>query len=77
MQDSQYLDLKNNYAFQKTFSSEKLLIDLLNNVLGFTGTNKIREVKFLEPVQDPEIASKRYSVVDVLCKDMNGTQRII
>ncbi|MGV2433236.1 MAG UNVERIFIED_CONTAM: Rpn family recombination-promoting nuclease/putative transposase [Rickettsiaceae bacterium] len=77
---SKYLDPKNDVAFKKIFGSEKhkdILIHFINDILGFKGNRAIKEVTFLSTVQDPEIASKKQSIVDVLCKDSNDTQYII
>jgi predicted transposase/invertase (TIGR01784 family) len=37
----------------------------------------IKEVSFLSTIQIPEIAAKKQSIVDVLCKDENGVQIIV
>ena len=75
-----FLDPKNDVAFRKIFGTEKnkdILIHFLNDVLGFQHDNAIQTVEFLSTIQDPEIASKKESIVDVLCKDCKGTQYII
>lgn len=75
-----FLDPKNDVAFKKIFGSEKnkdILIHFLNDILEFTHDNQITEVEFLTPVQDPEIAAKKQSIVDILCKDKLGVQYII
>ncbi|MGX6960017.1 MAG: Rpn family recombination-promoting nuclease/putative transposase [Rickettsia endosymbiont of Pentastiridius leporinus] len=77
---SRFLDPKNNYAFFKIFGTEKnkdILIHFLNDILGYTGEDKITEVTFLKTNQDPDIAVYRQSIVDVLCKDKHGTQFIV
>jgi len=77
---SKFLDPKNDYAFKRIFGAEKnkdILIPFLNDILGFSGDTEIKEVTFLKPIQDPEIASKKQSIVDVLCKDAQGVQYII
>jgi hypothetical protein len=45
--------------------------------LGFTGKDEIKEMEFLSTIQDAEIASKKQSIVDVLCRDENGVQVIV
>lgn len=80
MSESKFLNPKNDAAFRHTFGSERykhVLILFLNDILGFVGKAKIEEVKFLPTVQDPEISSKKTSIVDVLCKDGQGVQYII
>jgi hypothetical protein len=49
----------------------------LNDILGFTGLAAIQDVEFLATILDPEIASKKQSIVDVLCKDSQGSRYII
>jgi predicted transposase/invertase (TIGR01784 family) len=39
--------------------------------------NKIQDVTFLKTSQDPEIASQKQSIVDVLCVDEKGQQYIV
>lgn len=75
-----FLDPKNDVAFKKIFGSEKhknILIHFINDILDFKGEKKIEEVEFLKTVQDPEIAVKKQSIVDVLCRDKQGIQYII
>ncbi|WP_253299799.1 Rpn family recombination-promoting nuclease/putative transposase [Wolbachia endosymbiont of Chironomus riparius] len=76
---SKFLDPKNDVAFRRVFGTEKnkdILIHFLNDILGFTGVNEIQEVEFLSTIQDPDIASKKQSIVDVLCRDSTGVQYI-
>ena len=77
---TQYLSPKYNIAFKKIFGTEKnknLLLNFLNEVLKKQIKLPIEEVTFLKTVQDPDIASQKESVVDVLCKDKTGVQYII
>ncbi|MCC8461809.1 MAG: Rpn family recombination-promoting nuclease/putative transposase [Rickettsia endosymbiont of Ecitomorpha arachnoides] len=77
---SRFLDPKNDVAFKRIFGSEKnkdILIHFLNDILLFKGNNQITEIEFLNTIQDPDIASKKQSIVDVLCKDKRGVQYII
>ncbi|MEM6338296.1 MAG: Rpn family recombination-promoting nuclease/putative transposase [Pseudomonadota bacterium] len=77
---SKFLDPKNDVAFKKIFGSEKnkdILIDFINDILELKGNDKIEWVKFLSTIQNAEIASKKQSIVDVLCKDKNGVQIIV
>ncbi|KDB19749.1 Rpn family recombination-promoting nuclease/putative transposase [Wolbachia endosymbiont of Glossina morsitans morsitans] len=77
---SKFLDPKNDVAFRRIFGTEKnkdILIHFLNDILGFTGKDEIKEIEFLSTMQDAEIASKKQSIVDVLCRDENGVQVII
>ncbi|MGL5263626.1 MAG: Rpn family recombination-promoting nuclease/putative transposase [Candidatus Rhabdochlamydia sp.] len=77
---SKYLDPKNDIAFKKIFGSEKnkdILTHFLNDILGFSEENHIMDIEFLSPILDPEIAVKKQSIVDVLCKDKKGIKYII
>ena len=77
---SKFLDPKNDIAFRKVFGSEKhkdILIHFINDILELKGSDQIEGVEFLSPVQDAEIAYKKQSIVDVLCKDKNGVQIIV
>jgi predicted transposase/invertase (TIGR01784 family) len=77
---SKFLDPKNDVAFRKVFGSEEhkdILIHFINDMLGLYGNDQVEDVTFLSPIQDPEIASKKQSIVDVLCKDKNGVQMIV
>jgi predicted transposase/invertase (TIGR01784 family) len=77
---SKFLDPKNDIAFKKIFGSEKnkdILIHFLNDMLGLTGSQTIQWVEYLSPLQDPEIAAKKQSIVDVLCRDESGIKFIV
>ncbi|BAO99396.1 putative uncharacterized protein [Wolbachia endosymbiont of Cimex lectularius] len=77
---SKFLDACNDYAFKRIFGTEKnkdILIHFLNDILGFTGLATIQDVEFLATILDPEIAAKKQSIVDVLCKDSQGSRYII
>ncbi|WP_353273497.1 Rpn family recombination-promoting nuclease/putative transposase [Wolbachia endosymbiont (group A) of Agelastica alni] len=75
-----YLSPLNSYSFRRIFGTEKnkdILIHFLNDILSFTGKNAIQDIEFLSTIQDPDIASKKQSIVDVLCRDSTGVQWII
>jgi predicted transposase/invertase (TIGR01784 family) len=74
-----FLDPKNDFAFKRVFGTEKnkeILINFLNDVLEGQ-QDKIESVAFLKTSQDPEIAILRQSIVDVMCKDLNGNIFIV
>ncbi|OAB81202.1 transposase [Wolbachia endosymbiont of Laodelphax striatellus] len=76
---SKFLDPKLDLTFKKIFGTEKnknILIHFLNDILGFTGINAIQDVEFLSTIMNPEIASDKQSIVDVLCKDSLGNRYI-
>jgi len=80
MSISKFLDPKNDIAFRRIFGSEKnkdILIHFVNDILELKDKDRIKEVTFLSTIQDPEIASKKQSIVDILCKDENGVQIIV
>ncbi len=75
-----FLDPKNDFAFKKIFGTEKhknILIHFLNDMLGLEKDKKIAEVHFLKTTQDPDVAYKKQSIVDVLCRDEQGCQYIV
>jgi len=77
---SKFLDPKNDVAFRKVFGSEQhkdIVIHFINDILELKGNDQIESVKFLSPMQDPEISSKKQSIVDVLCSAKDGVQIIV
>ncbi|MDE5067207.1 Rpn family recombination-promoting nuclease/putative transposase, partial [Wolbachia endosymbiont of Drosophila leontia] len=77
---SKFLDPKLDLTFKRIFGTEKnknILIHFLNDILGFTEINTIQEVEFLSTIMDPEIASDKQSIVDVLCRDSSGARYVI
>ncbi len=77
---SKFLDPKLDLTFKKIFGTEKnknILIHFLNDILGFTEISTIEEVEFLSTILDPEIASDKQSIVDVLCRDSAGNRFVI
>lgn len=77
---ARFLDPKNDYAFKQIFGREKhkdILIHFLNDILKLQAKNRIQTVQFLSTIQDPEIAAKKQSIVDVLCIDEHGRQFVI
>jgi predicted transposase/invertase (TIGR01784 family) len=77
---NKYLNPRNDFAFKRIFGTEKnqdTLIHFLNDILGFNGDHAIQSVSFLKTAQDPEIAAKKQSLVDALCKDETGRQYVV
>jgi predicted transposase/invertase (TIGR01784 family) len=77
---SKFLDPKNDFAFKQIFGSEKnkdILIHFINDILCFKGQEQVASVEYQKTAQDPEIASQKQSLIDVLCKDHTGRQFII
>ena len=77
---TKFLDPKNDVAFKKIFGTTKnqdILIHFLNDMLVFKEGKPITEVTFLKTIQDPVIAAKKTSIVDVMCTDTLGNQYIV
>lgn len=77
---NKFLDPKNDVAFRKIFGNEKnrdILIHFLNDMLIFKEKKPITEVQFLKTIQDPEIAAKKTSIVDLMCTDQDGNRYIV
>jgi predicted transposase/invertase (TIGR01784 family) len=77
---SKFLDPKNDYAFKRIFASERnkdILIHFLNDTILFKNHGHIVDVQILKTVLDPETASKKISIVDILCTDQNGNIYIV
>src|SRR5216683_2359883 len=77
---TKFLDPKNDVAFKKIFGTEKnkdILIHFLNDMVTFREKSPIQDVTFLKTIQDPEVAAKKTSVVDILCRDEKGNQYIV
>jgi predicted transposase/invertase (TIGR01784 family) len=80
MSITKFLDPKNDVAFRKIFGTNKnkdILIHFLNDMLSFKQRKPIVNVTFLKTIQDPEAASKKTSVVDVLCEDKIGNTYVV
>ncbi|WP_353275044.1 Rpn family recombination-promoting nuclease/putative transposase [Wolbachia endosymbiont (group A) of Ennomos erosarius] len=60
-----------------TEKNRDILIHFLNDTLGFTDKSAIKDIEFLSTIQDPDIAAKKQSIVDVLCRDENVVQVIV
>lgn len=77
---TKFLDPKNDVAFKKIFGTEKnkdILIHFLNDMVVFKEGKPIVDVTFLKTIQDPEISSKKTSVVDVLCTDQDKNTYVV
>lgn len=77
---SRYLSPSNDIAFKKIFGEVKnkdILIHFLNDVLGKDGYDAIADVIINDPVQQPEIAGAKQSILDILCTDNKGTRYIV
>ncbi len=80
MSFSKFLDPKLDLTFKKIFGTEKnssILIHFLNDILGCTEVNVIQEIEFINTALNPEFASERQSIVDVLCQDSVGNRFVV
>ena len=77
---TKFLNPKNDVAFKKIFGTPKnqdILIHFLNDMLIFKSGKPILEVTFLKTIQDPDIATQKVSIVDIMCTDELGNQYIV
>ena len=73
-----YLDPKADLTFKLVFGEHAdLTMSLLNSLLPIGAGEQITEVEYLSPEMVPENPGKKYSVVDVRCKDQRGRQFIV
>ncbi|MCL2074363.1 MAG: Rpn family recombination-promoting nuclease/putative transposase, partial [Marinilabiliaceae bacterium] len=73
-----YLDPKVDLTFRRIFGEHPdLLIDFLNAVMPLPPDRLIVSVEYLPSELMPETPTKKYSIVDVRCKDNNKRQFII
>jgi predicted transposase/invertase (TIGR01784 family) len=76
---AKFLNPKNDLAFKRIFGTEKnkdILLHFLNDIFE-RKDNPIEEVTFLKTFQEPEVASNRVSIVDILCRDHQGNRFIV
>ncbi|MBA2369885.1 MAG: Rpn family recombination-promoting nuclease/putative transposase [Candidatus Protochlamydia sp.] len=77
---TKFLNPKNDFAFKKIFGTERnkdILIHFLNDMLMFKNNGHIVDISFLKTIQDPETASKKTSIVDILCTDQSKNTYIV
>ena len=73
-----YLDPKADLTFKLVFGDHPdLVMSLLNALLPLDADGMITEVEHLSPEMVPENPGKKYSVVDVRCRDRRGRQFIV
>ena len=74
-----YLDPKADLTFKRVFGEHlDLVISLLNALLPFqTKEEEIQSVEYLTPEMVPENPLRKFSIVDVRCKDQRGRQFIV
>jgi predicted transposase/invertase (TIGR01784 family) len=75
---ARYLDPKNDLTFKRIFGEHPaLLINFLNAVMPLESDRQIVEVEYLPSELAPETPTKKYSIVDVRCKDNYHRQFIV
>lgn len=75
---AKYLDPKADLTFKKVFGEQKdLLQSFLNAVLPLKEGTEIESLEYLTPEMVPENPAKKYSIVDVRCKDNHNRQFIV
>ena len=73
-----YLDPKADLTFKKVFGEHPdLVTSLLNALLPFKKGEEIDSVEYLTPELVPENPLRKFSIVDVRCKDNHGRQFIV
>lgn len=76
--DERYISLLTDFGFKRIFGTEpnkELLICFLNSL--FDGTQKIKDVKYLNTEQLGEGRSDRKAIFDVYCEGENGEKFIV
>ena len=73
-----YLDPKYDLTFKAVFAEHPdLIISFLNALLPFKEGAKVVDIEYLPPELVPDSPLKKYSIVDVRCKDDQGRQFIV
>ena len=73
-----YLDPRADLTFKRIFGEhEDLVISLLNALLPLKRGEEIESVEYLTPELVPENPLRKFSIVDVRCKDNRGRQFIV
>jgi predicted transposase/invertase (TIGR01784 family) len=75
---ARYLDPKNDLTFKRVFADHPaLLIKFLNAVMPFEPDRFIEWIEYLPSEMVPESPLRKYSIVDVRCRDNQGRQFIV
>ncbi len=73
-----YLDPKYDLTFKAVFAEHPdLIISFLNALLPFKEGAKVVDIEYLPPELVPDSPLKKYSIVDVRCRDDHGRQFIV
>jgi len=75
---ARYLDPKNDLTFKRIFGEHpELLITFLNAVMPFEPDRLIEEITYLPAEMIPDNPTRKYSLIDVRCRDNSGRQFIV
>lgn len=73
-----YLNPKADLTFKRVFGEHPdLVMSLLNALLPLTPEQEIAEIEYLTPELMPDNPLRKYSIVDVRCKDKLGRQFLV
>ena len=73
-----YLDPKADLTFKKVFGEHPdLVISLLNALLPLNKGEEIETIEYLSPELVPENPLRKFSIVDVRCRDNRGRQFLV
>lgn len=75
-----FADPKTDFVFKRLFGSEQhkaLLVALLDALLELDEAHCIVDVELLDAGQRPAVAELKYSIVDVKCRDAQGTTYVV
>ncbi len=73
-----YLDPQADLTFKLIFGEHPdLVISFLNSMLPFGPEEEITEIEYLSPEMVPENPLRKFSIVDVRCKDKKGRQFLV
>ena len=75
---ARYLDPKNDFVFKRIFGSHPdLLISFLNALMPFEPGRRIESLEYIPIEMVPENPAKKFSIVDVRCRDNFGRHFIV
>jgi predicted transposase/invertase (TIGR01784 family) len=73
-----FADLRNDYMFRRIFASHpEILRRLLNDLLERRGAQTIEQIEYLPGDQLPVVEGAKLSILDVRCRDREGTTFVV
>ena len=73
-----FLDPKADLTFKRVFGEHKNLVkSLLNALLPLAEDEQIADLEYMNPELIPEAPWRKFSIVDVRCRDMRGRQFLV